>query len=237
MNHLKRLLLIFVFFLFLIISYFLASVDLFSSPDEVLKFMSQFESFKPLIIILLIILEVVVLPLPGAIIAIASGYMFGSIYGTFYSWIGNVLGTLIAFWISRKFGRPFAKLFVPLHLLEKYDGFFQRYGSKMLWLAYLFPIFPSDITSFVTGLSKFPFRYFAIIVSIGYLPNMFIWNFFGQSLYEQGLSRFNLTLLSVFLLIALVFLAYEHISSERYAHFRSRFKEQVWKMASKSKKK
>ncbi len=160
----------------------------FTNPLEVRDYIQGFGAWGPFVVIGLIILEVVLAPIPGVIIAVGSGAAFGAFYGTLYSYIGNIAGTTIAFFLSRRFGRPLVKRFVKEDKLDYYDRFFRDRGIYTLWVAYIFPVFPSDIISFVTGLSDLRFRKFFMIIAIGYLPNMLLLNYFGDTIINYGLG-------------------------------------------------
>jgi len=160
----------------------------FNSPQEVRDYVEGFGALGPLVVIGLITLEVVLAPIPGYFIAIGSGAAFGPYLGTLYSYIGNLIGTMIAFLLSRHYGRPLAKKLIKEKKLKYYDKFFKDKGIYGLWLAYIFPIFPVDIISFVTGLSNIKFSQFFRIIAIGFIPNMLLLNYFGDRLITMGIS-------------------------------------------------
>jgi uncharacterized membrane protein YdjX (TVP38/TMEM64 family) len=175
-----------------------------SNPQTVRAFIQSFGPFGPIAIIGLIMLEVVIAPIPGAFIAVGSGYAFGPLWGTIYSYIGNILGTIIAFFLARRFGRPLAKRLIKEEKLDYYDKFFKEKGVHGLWFAYAFPIFPTDILSFVTGFSDVKFRKFLLIISIAYIPNLLILNYLGDSILNY---RFGLATIIVGGLVGLVLIA------------------------------
>jgi uncharacterized membrane protein YdjX (TVP38/TMEM64 family) len=189
-----------------VISYLLFST--FNNPEEVRDYVNSFGAFGPLIIILLITIEVIVAPIPGAIVSIGSGAAFGPFYGTIYTYIGNIIGTTIAFLLSRKYGRPLVKKFVEKDKLKTYDHFFKDKGVYGLWLVYMFPVFPTDILSFISGLTNIKFKKFFTIISIAYLPNMLILNYFGDSLITNGFGLVTIILGSILLAIFLIFTLY-----------------------------
>ena len=201
----KRLIDVFLILLILlIIGVIFCQVDVsFKSPREVRDYIQEFGAYGPLMVIALITLEVVLAPIPGYVIAIGSGYVFGPFYGTLYSYLGNIIGTTIAFMLSRHFGRPLAKRLIKEDKLRYYERFFREKGVYGLWLSFIFPVFPADIISFVTGLSNIKFRKFFTIIAIAYLPNMLILNFFGDSILNYGLS---LTTIILGAFLGLVFL-------------------------------
>lgn len=199
----KEFAIILILIAFLGTAVFLLSSNL-SSPEKVVEFINGFGAVAPIILILLIALEVVIAPIPGFLLSVASGFLFGTVQGTIYTYFGNLLGTSIAFLLARRYGRPLAEKFIKSHKLEVYDCFFREQGKKALWIFYLFPVFPSDIVSFVSGLSTIKWKDFMFIVAIAYIPNMLLLNYFGANLYEYGFSRG--TIVGGILLMAAVFL-------------------------------
>ena len=149
----------------------------------------RFGVFGPLSVIIVIIIETVIAPIPGTIVPIAIGALYGVWPGILYAWIGNVAGSIIAFWISRKLGRPIVERFINKDKIKRYDSFLHR--SRMLvWFVYAIPIFPIDMISFIMGLSNIKFKRFLKIISIGFLINLSILTFFGERLLSSsGLER------------------------------------------------
>jgi uncharacterized membrane protein YdjX (TVP38/TMEM64 family) len=186
----------------------------FESPKDAADKIRDLGALGPLVVITLIALEVVIAPIPGYVIAIASGYAFGIWWGALYSYLGNIIGTAIAFFISRRYGRPLVEKIIKKKQLIVYDSFFKEKGKPMLWLAYLFPVFPADIISFVTGLSDIKWKDFMIIVSIAYIPNMLFLNYFGATLYESGF-RGNAIFFALFLGIVVIFSYFYYISLKK----------------------
>jgi len=204
LNKKTRILIIIIaVILVLSIAFYELNISL-KNPQEVRDYVQGFGAFGPLIIILLIIMEVIIAPIPGVIIAIGSGYAFGALKGTLYSYIGNIIGTSIAFALSRHFGRPLVKKLVKEEKLNYYDRFFREKGVYGLWFVYIFPLFPTDIISFVTGLSSLRFRRFIKIVLIGYIPNMLLLNYFGDSILVHGFGTTTILIGSFFLFASLL---------------------------------
>lgn len=175
----------------------------FESPRDAAEKIKSLGIFGPIAVILLIILEVVVAPIPGVIISVASGYAFGPYLGTIFSYIGNIIGTAIAFFLARKFGRPLVERLTSKAKLDTYDCFFKQGGTALLFIVFLFPLFPTDIVSFITGLSDIKWKKFMIIAAIAYIPNMFILNYIGASLFESGSANSPLLLTLALVTIAL----------------------------------
>jgi len=174
----------------------------FHSPEEVREYVRGWGAWGPMIVIVLIILEVVLAPIPGYVIAVGAGATFGPWLGFTITYIGNVIGTFLAFWISRHFGRPIVQRLVKEDHLKRYDRFFRERGVIGLWIAYALPVFPVDIISFVTGFSGIRFRKFAVIVLVAFIPNMLFLNFFGDRIINSGLGAGTIIFGSVIILLA-----------------------------------
>jgi uncharacterized membrane protein YdjX (TVP38/TMEM64 family) len=182
----------------------------FSSPEQIESFVGYFQELGTVIIILLIVAEVVIAPIPGFVLYITTGFLYGPWLGTLFTWIGNVVGASIAFFISRRLGRPFVEKFVKLKKFKKYDVFFEH-KKKFLWIFYVIPFFPIDILSFACGLSNLRFRYFITVVALAVIPNIFIFNYFGEQLFTKNLMALFMIALFTVIISAILFLFVQRI--------------------------
>ncbi|MFP4523707.1 MAG: TVP38/TMEM64 family protein [Candidatus Woesearchaeota archaeon] len=187
-----------VVLLFLVVSFLLFSF--FSAPGRVESLVASAGVLAPLVVVLLIVVEVVLAPVPGTAIMVASGYAFGPWLGSLYSYLGNVLGSLLAFWLARRFGRSFVERLLSRDAVSRYDAFFHRFHHWLL-LLYALPVVPVDILSFVSGLSGLRWRRFFLVVAVGFIPNTLALAFVGDSF--RGLDAFSLVFYVV--LFAVVF--------------------------------
>lgn len=186
------------------------------TPQDVAKIVADLGFMGPILIILLIVLEVIVAPIPGILLTIASGYAFGGFFGSIYSYIGNILGSILAFSLSRHFGRPFIKAFVNQKKLDLYNSFFKEKGMTFVWIAFLFPIFPVDVISFMLGLTEIKLKKFASLISIAYIPYIIITNYYGANLFEYGFSANTIMFTtSILFLVVLASAIYYHMTKKK----------------------
>lgn len=181
----------------LVLGYVLLEQTIFAlDTKQFAQFIDTLGWAGPFVMIGLIAGEVVVAPLPGGWLSLATGYLFGPAAGFAYAYIGNLLGALIAFELARAFGQPFVRRLVAE---EKYE----RYSQKMrrsrlgLILLYAIPLFPIDIVSLLLGISGVPRRRFITIIAIGFLPNMAILNFVGGAIAVPEYRYVMLVLVAV----------------------------------------
>ena len=152
-----------------------------SDRDRFQSFINGFGVFAPLVMILVIIAEVIIAPIPGFVPIISAGFIFGVVAGSVYTLIGNIIGSIIVFYLARKFGRYLLLRFVDEVRLDKYEKAVKR-RENILLIFYFIPVFPTDIISIAFGLSDIKFKKYVIFMSIGFVSNVFILNYFGDYL-------------------------------------------------------
>lgn len=130
----------------------------------------QFGVLAPLVFILIQAVQVVIAPIPGQFVALASGYLFGSIPGTIYSLTGVLVGSAVAFSLAKRYGRTLVEKLLHDDVLTRFDGFVERVGLPGLLAFVLIPGLPDDVICFLAGLTKWRLRTFIAVISIGRLP-------------------------------------------------------------------
>ena len=68
------------------------------------------------------ILQVLLAPVPGQVVGIVAGYLYGAVWGTLLCMIGLAVGTLTAIWVARRLGRPVLEKIASKELVERVDG-------------------------------------------------------------------------------------------------------------------
>lgn len=160
--------------------------------------------FAPVGFMLVLAVVVVISPLPGWPLVVASPAMFGLVKGVLYSSLGVGLGAAIAFGLARRFGRPAVLRFWPEEkvaaLEKKLSG---RQQLLALFALRLMPISPFDLINYAAGLTSIPFRYFILVTLIGVLPANFVLAYSGQAgLTANGRG---LVILASILLLLVIF--------------------------------
>ncbi|MEA3344798.1 MAG: VTT domain-containing protein [Chloroflexota bacterium] len=158
------------------LAHFLADVQ------QVRRFVASFGLWAPLALIILEVIQVVLAPVPGGMVELASGYLFGPVWGTLYSMIGLMGGTIIALFLSRRFGRPLVERIIPSRTLNRLDRYTRRRGPLFFLLLLLIPFLaPTDALCFLAGLTPLPLIELILIAVIGRLPGALISNLIGAN--------------------------------------------------------
>lgn len=163
----------------------------------------SFGLWAPLIFILLYIAWCVLL-LPGLIITITGGLVFGALWGTVYVSIGSTLGAAAAFLIGRYAARNTVERWLRKYpYLKRIDEGVERQGWRMLMITRLVPLFPFTYQNFIYGLTKIRFSTYVLVSWICMLPATIAYVFAAGSL-ASGQGDIKKTLW--YLAIAAVFL-------------------------------
>lgn len=150
----------------------------------------------------LIILQVLFAPIPGQIVAIASGYLFGVWKGTLYMMIGSTIGSFIIFVLSRKLGRPFVEKILSKKAVKKVDKFVAKSGAFALFMMFLLPFFPDDAICYLAGLTKIKIRNLVLISILGRFPEYLVLAFIGAGFATQ--SKLSIVVFSAFSILLIV---------------------------------
>ena len=121
--------------------------------------------------------------LPGSVLTLGAGLIFGVAGGFITVSIGSTLGACAAFWIGRTVARN--RISGKVAANEKFAAIDQavaRQGFKIVLLTRLSPIFPFNMLNYAFGLTKIPFWKYALGSWIGMIPGTVMYVYFGAAL-------------------------------------------------------
>ncbi len=138
--------------------------------------LSDFEKVKQLILdsgnwgytiyAALTVLNVVILPIPAAMLMLAGVAVFGAVKTFIISYISVMIGSVIAFMIGRFAGKKLANWCIGESNVEKYSKLIGKKGNALFVIMQLLPFFPDDILCMVAGLTAMSFLFFSISMLI-----------------------------------------------------------------------
>ncbi len=152
------------------------------------------------------------LAVPGTILTLAGGAVFGFWWGTLYNFIAANIGANAAFLVARSLGGDAVRRLIgkDSKVLNKLDGIVEQHGFRGLLTLRLIPLAPFNALNFGSGLMALKWRSYAIATLIGILPGTAIYTFFADALLQgsQEASRdaWLNVLLAGLLLVLLSFL-------------------------------
>ena len=123
---------------------------------------------------------------PGSVLTIAAGAIFGLAAGTAYVFIGATLGACAAFLLARSFAR--AAIERRLAGNPRFAAIDRAIAAEGLWIVCLLrlsPLFPFSLGNYALGLTRVRFRDYALACA-GMLPWTFVYVYLGSVVGDTG---------------------------------------------------
>lgn len=118
---------------------------------------------------------------PGALLTLAGGLLFGLWLGVLYSFLGASLGAAAAFLIARYLARDAVERRLARHeAFARVDRALGQDGLRLVLLLRLSPLFPFVWLNYALGLTRIRFRDY-LLGSFGMLPGAFLYTYFGSA--------------------------------------------------------
>ena len=127
-------------------------------------------------------LQVVVAPIPGQLVGMVGGFVFGFWRGLALNVAGNAIGSLTAMLLTRFFGEQVMRPFVPRRIQERFDAAMHRGGLGNFFMLFLLPGMPKDSICFMAGLTRFPVWKLLLVNTLGRLPGLMVLTFTGAAI-------------------------------------------------------
>jgi uncharacterized membrane protein YdjX (TVP38/TMEM64 family) len=136
-----------------------------------------------------------VLLMPGSILTLAAGFVFGLPLGVALVSVGSVLGASAAFFVGRFMARDWVShRIADLPRFRALDSASRHDGFTIVLLARLSPLFPFNLLNYGLGITGVHFKHFLAASWIGMLPGTVLYVYIGSlasdvtELTAQGLS-------------------------------------------------
>ncbi|WML32725.1 TVP38/TMEM64 family protein [Clostridium sp. OS1-26] len=155
-----------VFTVLLALKYLPYILELTMSLDKFRSYIVSLGSLGSIVFIFFQILQTVIAPIPGEVIQVAGGYIYGVTLGLIYTTLGMLLGAIIAFYFTRLIGGSFIeKLLKRKNSKWMMDIMDSKKFSIILFIIFLVPGLPKDFLIYVAGLTPIkPLRFFGILI-------------------------------------------------------------------------
>ena len=128
-----------------------------------------------------------ILLLPGGIVAVGSGLVFGLWWGFLFNMLGNVAAAAVAFGISRALGRQWVeRRFFHDRKWAALDELIAREGWKIIFLSQVHPLFPTSLLNYLYGITRIRFGTCMLWIALGQTPGLFLYAYLG-TLAQLGL--------------------------------------------------
>jgi len=152
-------------------------------------YLQSFGVLGPLVLWGAQLLQVFIAFIPGHVVLIAAGYVYGFPLGLLFNVTFTVAASQLAYLFARWAGRPLVYRLVEQETVDYWERIANQKGTVFFTISFLLPIFPSDAMNFVAGLSGIDSRRFLIANFLGRFPSAVMLTMIGA----YGLDLSNTT--------------------------------------------
>ena len=147
---------------------------------EALDAAARLGFWGPLLFILLYV-AATVLFLPGSVLTLGAGAVFGVVRGSLYVSVASTLGATAAFLVGRYLAREWvAKKIEGNTSFAAIDRAVAEEGWKIVGLTRLSPVFPFTLLNYAFGLTRVRLRDYVLASWIGMMPGTVMYVYIGS---------------------------------------------------------
>jgi len=179
---------LFFLFIFLVSYLFVKKYGfLLKDPVQFRAVIRGYGGWGYLVYLLLYILQIIVAPIPGQVLNVSSGILFGAGKGILLSWAAVILGGGLAIILSRVLGRKILEFILDDKAWKFEQEITKRGLSFILFLSFV-PTPIGDGVFYLAGLTNIALRVLIPIIAIGRLPGIVVWVLLGDKILRAGVT-------------------------------------------------
>ena len=147
---------------------------------ELQNWIKEFGIIAPVIFVLAYVIATIFM-IPGSVLTLIAGAIFGLWFGVFYVVIGSNLGALAAYLLAKtKLREKFIKMTEGNPKFAALDKAIGENGFKMVLLTRLSPAFPFTLLNYFLGLTSVKTGAYVAANLLGMLPATFLFVYLGS---------------------------------------------------------
>ncbi len=159
-----------------------------AGKDRLLQYLRSYGKSEAYLFMGLQVLQVLLAPIPGQLVGLAGGMLFGFWKGLFLCMVGLTIGSALAMVLGRLFGKALIRRLVPADLQSRFDGLINGGGLENFFMIFLLPALPDDAVCFIAGLTRLSLWKLLGVSFLGRLPGMAVLTFAGAGLDSEPLT-------------------------------------------------
>jgi uncharacterized membrane protein YdjX (TVP38/TMEM64 family) len=174
-----------------------------SDQDAFGEYLRSFGVLAPLVLFAAQMIQVFIAFIPGHVVSISGGYVFGFAWGLIMNISFTVFASQMAYFVARWAGRPIVYRLADRQTVDYWERVANQRGTVFFTIAFLLPIFPSDAMNFVGGLSGISPGRFFVANLFGRTPSAIMLTMIGA----YGTTFTNVAWAIIILIFIIVFIA------------------------------
>jgi uncharacterized membrane protein YdjX (TVP38/TMEM64 family) len=147
---------------------------------QAIDWVGQLGPWGPIIFIAIYILATVLF-IPGSVLTLGAGAVFGVVWGSIYVSIASTLGATAAFLVGRYLARDaIARKIEGNERFAAIDKAVAKEGWKIVGLTRLSPVFPFTLLNYAFGLTQVKLWHYMLASWIGMMPGTIMYVYLGS---------------------------------------------------------
>jgi uncharacterized membrane protein YdjX (TVP38/TMEM64 family) len=155
-------------------------MSLISDQEAVSQYLKSYGALGPIVLAIVQFIQVLAAVIPGHVFIIAAGYVYGFMPAFLMNWLFVVLASQLGFTIAQWAGRPLINKLAPPELINKWQAIAEEQGFAFFTIAFLLPVFPTDVMNFVAGLTGMSQKKFFAANALGRMPGVIMLTLIGS---------------------------------------------------------
>ena len=144
-----------------------------------LQWIDNLGAIAPIVFILIYIIATVAF-LPGSILTLGAGVVFGIFEGSIYVFVGATIGATLAFLVGRYLARGWiSKKIAGNQKFSAIDRAVGNEGLKIVLLTRLSPVFPFNLLNYGLGITGVSLKDY-VLGSVGMIPGTIMYVYIGS---------------------------------------------------------
>ena len=149
------------------------------NAEQLERWLADAGPAAPLLFMLIYILGTVFF-LPGSVLTLAGGALFGPAWGTFYNLTGATLGAMLSFLAARYLASEQVAKRTGGRLKQLINGV-ENEGWRFVAFTRLVPLFPFNLLNYALGLTKISFIQYSLATYLCMLPGALAYTWLGYA--------------------------------------------------------
>ncbi len=175
------------------------------STQALESWVQQFGAAGPLVFMAVYAIGTVLF-LPGSVLTLAGGALFGPVWGTVYNLTGATLGATLAFLIARYLASDWVARKASGWMKQLMDGV-EKEGWHFVAFVRLMPLFPFNLLNYALGITRISLLHYVVASYLFMLPGAIAYTYLGYAGREaiaggEGLIQKSLLALALLGLVA-----------------------------------
>ncbi len=172
-----------------------------------------------LLVLAIQFLQIVVAFIPGEVVQVAAGMIYGPWVGALIIWLGCVVSSAFIFLLVNKLGAPFVRAMVPEKYMGKFEAFEQSGKlTTVVFILFLIPGMPKDVFTYLVPLTSMPLKTFLIASNVARIPGIIVSTYAASGLVEGRIGESILIFLVAAAIAVVAIVFYDRIMKALEKH-------------------